>query len=93
MTEKHDSFHQEKEDILKTALTYSDYVVSDDTGARHAGKNGFCTHVGNEFFAYFKSSRRKNRINFLEILRGENTDYILNDDAFNYLIQKTGKSF
>ena len=54
---------------------------------RHAGKNGFCTHIGNEFFAYFKSSRRKNRINFLEILRGENLDYILNNDAHIYMIQ------
>lgn len=87
LTEKHDSFHQEKEDILKTALACSDFVVSDDTGVRHAGKNGFCTHIGNEFFAYFKSSRRKNRINFLEILRGKNTDFILNNDAYSYLIQ------
>lgn len=87
LTENHESFHQEKEDILKTGLACSDYVITDDTGGRHAGKNGFCTHIGNNFFAYFKSSRRKNRINFLEILRGKNTDYILNNDAHAYMIQ------
>ncbi len=29
-------------------------VVSvDDTGARHAGKNGFCTQIGNDWFTWF----------------------------------------
>lgn len=87
LTEKHDGFHKEKEDILETALKHSDYIVTDDTGARHAGKNGYCTHIGNEFFAYFKSSYRKNRINFLKILQGSHKDYILNQDAREYLEQ------
>lgn len=86
LTEDKEEFHEEKEEILSTGLKFSDYVVVDDTGARHAGKNGYCTHIGNEHFAYFKSSRRKNRINFLQILRGDNTDYVLNMDAFNYMI-------
>jgi hypothetical protein len=29
----------------------------DDTGARHKGKNGYCTHIGNEWFAWFESTR------------------------------------
>ena len=85
LTEGKDSFHEEKEEILETGLSHSPYIVVDDTGARHRGKNGYCTHIGNEWFAYFKSTESKNRINFLEILRGRHTDYVLNADAIEYM--------
>jgi len=49
--EKHEPFHEEKADILQTGLSVSSHVNVDDTGARHKGKNGYCTHIGNEFFA------------------------------------------
>jgi hypothetical protein len=108
LNEDKESFHNEKEQILATGLALSDYVVVDDTGARHAGKNGYCTHIGNEYFAYFKSSPNKSRVNFLQILRGEHTDYVLNMDALQYMrvnslpklelgklrhISETGKTF
>lgn len=80
-----DSLHKEKELLLTTGLKISPYIVTDDTGARHAGKNGYCNHIGNKFFAYFTSTYSKSRINFLKILRGEHTDYILNMDAFSYM--------
>ena len=35
------------------AMAASTYVQVDDTGARHQGHNGFCTHIGNALFAYF----------------------------------------
>ena len=33
--------------------------AQDDTGARHAGKNGFCTQIGNEWSAGSARGRRK----------------------------------
>lgn len=78
-------FHQEKEEILKVGLEVSNYINVDDTGSRHNGKNGYCTHIGNECFAYFESSERKNRINFLKILRSCHTDYVVNIDAIAYM--------
>ena len=60
----------------------------DDTGARHNGKNGYCTHIDNEFFAWFESTDSKSRINFLKLLRAGKLDYILNDDAFQYMIDE-----
>ena len=77
-------FHKEKEEILKQGLKISPYIVSDDTGQRHMGKNGFCTHIGNDLFAYFKSSNSKSRINFLETLQGAKTEYIINGYAIEY---------
>ncbi|NTV59217.1 MAG: transposase [Deltaproteobacteria bacterium] len=78
-------YHEEKDEILRTGLEVSSYVNVDDTGARHAGKNGYCTHIGNEWFAWFQSSEHKNRINFLELLRTGHTDYIIDADAIEYM--------
>lgn len=85
LTEGHEVFHDEKEDILETGLQEFPFVSVDDTGARHNGKNGYCTHIGNDFFSYFKSTESKSRINFLKILRGRNKDYILSEESFDYL--------
>ena len=45
LTEQNEGFHLEKEGILCAGLDVSDYINVDDTGARHAGKNGYCTHI------------------------------------------------
>ena len=39
------------------------------------------THIGNELFAWFQSSRSKSRINFLELLRAGHTDYWITEEA------------
>jgi hypothetical protein len=80
-----DRYHQEKAEILRVGLEVSGYVHADDTTARHEGRNGFCTHIGNELFAWFESTPSKSRINFLQLLRGEHTDYVLNDEAIQYM--------
>jgi Transposase IS66 family len=84
LTEHNDSFHQEKEQLLPAALKVSPYVQADDTGARHKGRNGYCTQIGNDLFASFESTNSKSRINFLEILRRPHTDYVINEIAERY---------
>lgn len=84
LTDNLDVFHREKEDLLPAGLKASSYVGVDDTGARHQGQTGFCTHIGNELFAYFESTDTKSRLNFLEILRRPHTDYVINDTACAY---------
>jgi Transposase IS66 family len=84
LTEGKDAFHQEKAELLPTALAVSTYVQVDDTGARHRGHNGSCTQVGNEWFASFASTDSKSRLNFLEILRRPHADYVINETAVAY---------
>jgi hypothetical protein len=60
----------------------------DDSGARHQGRNGYVTQMGNDFFAWFQSTGSKSRINFLELLRAGNTDYSLTDAALFYMKQQ-----
>ena len=88
ITEKHEQFHEEKADILQEGLAVSSHINVDDTGARHKGKNGYCTHIGNEFFACFQSTESKSRINFLEILRTGHTDYVVDEVARLYMEQQ-----
>src|SRR5271166_6631854 len=61
------------------------WVTVDDTGARHAGKNGFCTQIGDDRFTWFGTRASKSRLNFLDLLRAGHTDYVLNDAAYGYM--------
>jgi len=83
--EKKDCFHNEKAEILIAGLSESSHINVDDTGARHKGKNGYCTHIGNEYFAWFESTESKSRINFLKLLRGDHKDFIISYDALEYM--------
>jgi len=85
LVEGQDSFHVEKDGILSTGLEISSYINVDDTGARHDGKNGFCTHIGNELFGWFESTESKSRINFLNLLRAGRKDYCINSEALGYM--------
>jgi len=85
LIEKKEPFHREKTALLPAALSVSRYVHVDDTGARHDGKNGYCTHIGNELFAWFESTSSKSRLNFLTLLRHEHKDYVLNEHSFDYM--------
>ena len=84
LVENNDAFHKEKDAILETGLEVSPYINVDDTGARHQGKNGYCTHIGNELFSWFESTSSKSRINFLKLLRRGRADYVINADAVTY---------
>ena len=84
LTERAAVFHDEKEELLAAALTVSSYIGTDDTGARHRGKNGYCTALGNDLFAYFESTHCKSRMNFLQVLQGRQRDYAIDDVARAY---------
>jgi hypothetical protein len=85
LQEKHEAFHAEKDQVLVAGLSVSAYIHADDTAARHQGRNGYCTHIGNDYFAWFASTESKSRINFLQLLRGGARDYVLNEDAWAWM--------
>jgi len=85
LTEGKQEFHAEKEELLRVGLQQSRYVHVDDTGARHQGRNGYCTHIGNELFAYFASTDSKSRSNFLQLLRAGCDEYTVNGAALAYM--------
>lgn len=77
-------FHDEKQTLLHAGMRASHVVTVDDTGARHQGRNGYVTHIGNTHFAWFETTPSKSRINFLELLRAGAHDYRLDHHARAY---------
>jgi Transposase IS66 family len=85
LTGRHEPFHEEKEALLPAAFSSAGYLTVDDTGARHRGQNGYTTHMGNEWFAWFGSTKSKSRINFLQLLRAGHEDYRVDTEALAYV--------
>ncbi len=85
LTAKHDDFVAEAQAVLRAGLETAPFVSADDTGARHGGKNGFCTQIGNDWFTWFGTRPSKSRLNFLDLLRAGHADYVLNNAAYGYM--------
>lgn len=84
-------FEKELMEVVQEGLSKTQEVRVDDTGARHQGKNGFCTCINTDLFTYFSSSSTKSRINFLSILQVKHKDYHLNSVALDY-VERQGLS-
>jgi hypothetical protein len=76
-----EGFLQEKTALLPAGLEVSSAVTVDDIGARHHGKNGYTTPIGNDVFAWFESTDQKSRVNFLRLLPAGRQDRPLTEDA------------
>ena len=85
LSRKQDAFLAEAREVLRAGLGSARWITVDDTGARHKAKNGFCTHIGNDRFAFFATTYSKSRLNFLELLRAGQDDYVINAAALDYM--------
>ena len=84
LVEKKEVFHAEKLSLLEKAIELKEELRTDDTGARHAFKNGYCNCINSDLFTYFTTSHSKSRVNFLEILNSQRETYQLNEAALEY---------
>jgi len=80
-------YEEEGEKVLKAGLEEAPYISADDTGARHQHKNGYCTHIGGEHFAYYRTTASKSRANFLKILLQGKEGYWINEAFIWHLFQ------
>jgi Transposase IS66 family len=81
-------FLDETRDVLRAGLAQAAWITVDDTGARHKAANGTCTQIGNDHFAWFGTTARKSRLNFLELLRAGHPDYVINAEALAYMRER-----
>jgi hypothetical protein len=51
LTANKDVFHTEKDALLEAGLATARWVTVDDTAARHAGREEYTTHIGDDRFA------------------------------------------
>ncbi len=85
LIEQKESFHEEKSELLQAGILATGQVQTDDTGARHSGKNGYANVLGNEYFTFVTTTESKSRINFLRVLHGTTPQYLINEDAADYI--------
>ncbi len=85
LTEDKQSFHIEKASLLSKGIELGEELRTDDTGARHEFRNGFCNCINSSLFTYFTTTFSKSRINFLEILRQSRRDYQINETSLSYV--------
>ena len=85
LSAKQDAFLAEATEVLRAGLASASWITVDDTGARHKARNGFCTHIGNDRFAFFATTGSKSRVNFLELLRAGRDEYAINEAALAYM--------
>ena len=78
---------RQDEAVLKAGLCGA-YVTVDDTGARHAGKNGYTTQIGSYNFTTFRTGPSKSRLAFLSRLCGGVSLYVINDAALAYMEER-----
>jgi hypothetical protein len=71
--------------VANAGISNAKNIRVDDTGARHQGKNGASLVIQNDAFTYLITSDSKSRKNFLLALRGNNSDYIFNEEAIEYI--------
>jgi len=84
----HQRFLDEARDVLRAGLAQAAWITVDDTGARHKAANETCTQIGNDHFAWFGTTARKSRLNFLELLRAGYPDYVINTEALAYMRER-----
>src|SRR5215212_1528267 len=81
-------FLDEARDVLRAGLAQAAWITVDDTGARHKAANGTCTQIGNDHFAWFGTTARKSRLNFLELVRADHPDYVIDAEALAYMRER-----
>jgi hypothetical protein len=85
LTAKLEDFCAEDEAVLRAGLMGAPFVTVDDTGARHAGKSCFTTHIGSNRFTAFRTGPGKSRLAFLRRLLGGAARYVINAAAIAYM--------
>jgi hypothetical protein len=85
LSAKLETFAAEDDAVLRAGLMSAPFVTVDDTGARHAGKACFTTHIGSDLFAAFRTGPGKSRLAFLGRLLGSAARYVINGAAIAYM--------
>ena len=81
-----DIFNQEVSDLQKVALEISKYIQIDDTGSKVCGVNHYTQILCNDFYTIFITTKNKDRLTILDILRNnEERAYLINENAIPLL--------
>ena len=89
LTKGHESFHQEKSEIVTAAIAAGSYHHIDDTTAKVSGQSQYFSVLCNEHYSAFFTHANKDRLSVLKILiQSAELCYSLNDQTLEYLQHK-----
>ncbi len=84
LTKRLDVFHQEKSEIYHASLESNNYQQIDDTGCRVNGRNYYTQIVCNPLATVFFTTKYKNRLTILDVLRNfESRSFMFNEETFS----------
>ena len=88
LSEGHEAFHQEKEEIVEAGLSSSPWQHIDDTGTRVDGANWHCHVICNPLYTAYFTTERKDRLTVIDVLRNQRERvFRFNDEAVALLRQ------
>src|SRR5216684_5911837 len=71
LTEGHEAFHREKEEIVEAGLSSGPWQHIDDTGTRVDGANWHCQVICNPLYTAYFTTERKDRLTVIDVLRNQ----------------------
>ncbi len=79
-------FHHEKSQMYQSSLEVSSFQQIDDTSSRVDGQNCYTHIVCNPLCTLFFTTKRKDRLTILDVLRNfESRNFLFNDETFDLL--------
>lgn len=87
LTEGHDVFHQEKDDIVNAGQQAGLYQQMDDTGCRVNGKNHYTHVLCNDFFTAYFTCPKKDRLTLLDLLCRGQLKFMFDQKALELMIE------
>ena len=92
LTEGHEGFHREKEEIVEAGLSSSPWQHIDDTGTRVDGANWHCHVICNPLYTAYFTTERKDRLTVIDVLRNERERVFRFNDEAVALVRQFGVS-
>jgi len=87
LTNDHEIFHEEKNDIVSAAFQSTDHQQIDDTGARVNGKNHYTHILCNDFYTAYFTRKNKTRLTIIEILTQGEMQFCFNESSYDLMMQ------
>lgn len=92
LTEGHEAFHREKEEIVEAGLSSSPWQHIDDTGTRVDGANWHCHVICNPLYTAYFTTERKDRLTIIDVLRNQRERVFRFNDEAVALLRRFGVS-
>lgn len=87
ITDNHEVFHKEKEDIIWSGLRSTSYQHIDDTKAVENGKHFHAHILCNDYYTAFTTLPSKDRLTVLSILCCGELKFSLNEKAYEHMFE------